>query len=539
MQFRMPPLVGRKNLGMLDGSASSGREIGSSRADESVFSSNRWPLLALLAALTAATIWIQLSTYPNHDVAWVLWGTREMLQGAEFGIDIIEPNPPLAWYLSMPTTALAMQLSWPLDWTFRIAVALASAISALCFGRLAGSGSASRQLVLTVVAATALLVLPGREFAQREHLAVLATPPYLGLVARRLDHQALPSLGLVLVIGVAAGLGFALKPYFLAVPLFVELVIQWKRRGRISLFRAENLAIGAVMVGYAAMVLLFNQEYLQRAVPLANEIYWSFNRPWQVIRFPLLPWLLMIVPVGVYAIYRQDNLGILLFAACLAFILAYVVQQKGYTYHRLPVTVIALVMLANLSTAGRKTLRLAASIAILSLFLVALRPVMAWWEVNKPGGTRTVEIDRILGSIDTHADNGRFLMVAVHPYPSFPASIYADGEYVSRTNSHWFLPATMQIRQGLARSPHAASIESNAREFILHDLSRQPDLVLIDSYAARHTDLLRNEDFVQFYEEDAAFRELWEDYREIEPIGKYRQFVRCSPRSDREGQMPQ
>src|SRR3954470_22199696 len=63
-------------------------------------------IVLVLLAIAALALWLQLRLYPNHDVAWVLGGAREMLHGAKYGRDIIEPNPPLAWYLSMPTTAL-------------------------------------------------------------------------------------------------------------------------------------------------------------------------------------------------------------------------------------------------------------------------------------------------------------------------------------------------------------------------------------------------------------------------------------------------
>ena len=47
-----------------------------------------------------------------------------MLNGAVFGRDIIEPNPPLAWYISMPPVWVAGQLDWPIAETFRAYVFL-------------------------------------------------------------------------------------------------------------------------------------------------------------------------------------------------------------------------------------------------------------------------------------------------------------------------------------------------------------------------------------------------------------------------------
>ena len=95
-----------------------------------------WLLASLIIAVpTTLALAIQLSTYPNHDVAWVLWGAREMMHGAIYGRDIIEPNPPLAWYLSMPTNALATALGVPLDIPFRLALMVGGVASALSLVR--------------------------------------------------------------------------------------------------------------------------------------------------------------------------------------------------------------------------------------------------------------------------------------------------------------------------------------------------------------------------------------------------------------------
>src|SRR5687767_14649253 len=90
----------------------------------------RIPAILILLAMSAVTLSVQLSVIPNHAVAWVLWGTREMLDGARWGRDVIEANPPLAWFLAMPTTALAGWINVPIDWTFRAAVTVAAAASA-------------------------------------------------------------------------------------------------------------------------------------------------------------------------------------------------------------------------------------------------------------------------------------------------------------------------------------------------------------------------------------------------------------------------
>ena len=419
-----------------------------------------------------------------------------------------------------------MQLGIPLDWTFRIAVALAAALSAGAFTRLLSNGSLPRSLFLCAVTAVALMLLPGREFGQREHLAVLAALPYVALVSRRIEKNTAPSNGVAIAMGIAAGLGFALKPYFLAVPALVELGGQILTRRQLRLFRAENLAIGGVMLAYALVILIFEQDYLWQSVPLANEIYWSFNRALHWLWEPLLFRLMFIVPITAFAIYQRDAAAVLLTAACCGFIFSFIIQQKGYHYHLLPISVMTLVILAHLAVRSGRLVSVTAAVATAAMFAVLVEPVAGWWNVNKPGGRRAAEIERIATSINAHAPNGKFLIVAVHPYPTFPTAIYTPAHHVSRTNSQWFMPAVVQIRSGLTERRDSASIERHAREFILHDLAREPDIVLIDKDSVRHTEASKSLDLLAFYQEDEEFRALWRNYLEIEPIGNYRQFVR-------------
>lgn len=485
-----------------------------------------WLIVFIVVPIAAATIFIQLNTYPNHDVAWVLWGARELLMGAKWGVDIIEPNPPLAWYLSIPSTVAAIWFGVPLDWTYRILVSSLAALSAGCFAWLLRQTTSRVGVgLLCVTAATCLLLLPGREFGQREHLAILAVFPLLALASRRAESESHFAQTPTIMIGLVAGVGVALKPYFLAVPLLVEVAVQLLSRRRVSLFRNENLALGAAVASYAGFLLIFEQEYLTQVVPLASEIYWSFDLPPMAIWPKLIQALALALPIAAYAIYKRDSLGIVLAASLCGFAASYLIQNKGYGYHLLPVSIISLVLVANFIVKAPRRLLPVAIVALFALAWVNVRPTLAWWDVNRPSGARTADVNRFRQTVATHSPNGRFLIVAVHPYPTFPVSIYTSARQVSRTNSHWFLPAVAQIRAGGATTTDGSAIERHARDFMLHDLAARPGLVLIDTNSRRHTVSPDQFDFLAFFNEDPAFRLAWNSYREIEPIGSFRQFV--------------
>lgn len=485
--------------------------------------------LVLIAAFGLA---LQLNAYPNHDVAWVLWGTREMLEGAVFGRDIIEPNPPLAWYLAMPSTWIAAQSGVPVAAAFQLAVAgfaLASVTSFDRILRLESVGKAASHLP-TLVAGMFIFVLVGRDFGQREHLMLIAVLPYLALVAARCRGKSVSSAAAI-TIGISAGLGFALKPYFLAVPLLIEgTALLLVRRWTFTL-RPEVLALGAT-VGLYAVSIVLQPDYLTGAVPLARQIYWSFDLPLQAVLLPLsLP-----LTAGFYGSYvatpERTALPLIMAAALAGFAIACIVQHKGYSYHLLPVSAGAALLMAvllNNENLGQQRRFVCAATLALLLASPAIN-ALKWWNLNAPAGSRASEVERLVKLVDEHAANGRFLAVAVHPYPAFPTALYTQADHVSRTNSQWFLPAVVQLRTKAtaATADELAMAERKAREFILNDLARQPDVVIIDSDSSRHTTSIANFDFVDFYLEDQHFRAAWSHYRETAPQGDFRIFVRLT-----------
>ncbi len=79
-------------------------------------------------------ILIQSTVYLNHDVGWVLRTASWMLQGKEFGRDIVDPSPPLIWYLSLPPALAASFTGLSEPTAFRLfAFLLVAAVLAICW----------------------------------------------------------------------------------------------------------------------------------------------------------------------------------------------------------------------------------------------------------------------------------------------------------------------------------------------------------------------------------------------------------------------
>src|SRR5688572_17432184 len=75
--------------------------------DADVRHKNRHHLLLLpLAALSPALFLLPI----NHDAVWQMWIGRQMLHGTGLYTDIVEVNPPLWFWISVPLAWLAQAL---------------------------------------------------------------------------------------------------------------------------------------------------------------------------------------------------------------------------------------------------------------------------------------------------------------------------------------------------------------------------------------------------------------------------------------------
>ena len=226
---------------------------------------------ALVLAALGLMLFVLLRTPMKDDIAWLLWVARQWLKGKRLYVDVIEVNPPLiVWISAIPVLAGDMLgvSAKPLALLLFAGAALGSAWTTARL--LLGLGPAFRCLPATFAAiACVLILMPGIEFGQREHLLTIAVLPHLAILIRSLEGQA---TGWRMATGnaVLAGLGAALKPRYLLCLGVVELV-GWLQRGfrlRLSPFVAFGVA-GL----YAAAILFLYPSFVDRAVPLALTLY--------------------------------------------------------------------------------------------------------------------------------------------------------------------------------------------------------------------------------------------------------------------------
>lgn len=500
----------------------------------------RWLRLAAFAPAAFFLVAILLPPL-NHDVAAVMDFSRRWLAGEALYTDLIDVNPPLIFILNLVPAALARwtilsQGQAILVCLLGFAFMLWRMTEALRRGRAEGPVEAA---VLTAVLPL-LLLAAGSDFGQRDVMMAMAAIPYCLLAARRIE--GLPTdRRLAIAVAVVAALGFALKPYFLAVPLLVEGLVLLRRGAA----KAKRDPVPWVMLGlwvaYLASIPLFFPAYAWQILPLAWEFYGDIHGPgpWRVLVTDVMGAAEVLLLFTVPLAFRRESgaFGQALAMAALGAFLAAWAQHKGWTYHVLPITLLGLgaLTVAAARWADRALPEGRARASAPALALVAASAILVyqlrggetpWREAAYYGETP----GRLAEWLDRNAHGQPVLVLSPDIFPVYPALTYADARQMLHTMSTWTLqgfyrscpageepyrdPSTMR------RSEYAV-FHTVAESFALH-----PPAALV---VARHANIPAcggRFDLLAYFARHPLFGETLERYAPAGEIDGYRLFVR-------------
>jgi hypothetical protein len=148
------------------------------------------------------------------------------MRGARLYIDVVEINPPLIIWLDTIPVALGHVLHVSSGVIYNaMTLGLVLASVCCCNSLLRRSLRDAPELRRTVVWALlfALLPLAREDFGEREHLFLALALPYVLLTIQSIGGDDIKP-GVSLPVGIAAGIGIALKPYFVTLFVAIEVV---------------------------------------------------------------------------------------------------------------------------------------------------------------------------------------------------------------------------------------------------------------------------------------------------------------------------
>ncbi len=487
----------------------------------------------MIAGLIVTGTIIQLSVPLNHDIAWVLHSSKMMVDGAEFGKDIIEPNPPLIWYMSMPVIILADLTGLSSTTVFRIVTALfATGSMVACYTILNRTSLASRKhFVQTVVFLLALFLFPlaWRDFGQREYFSLIAILPYAFMTVARLEGSK-PRFLKSIFTGVIAGIGIAFKPYMMLIPICIFCYSFFKERAKILLW-AEYYGMALSAIAYFLIIFLYSPAYISDVVPIVMKFYWGFNvTVWDV----LYAYSHLIAALGFWALLMAVNsikmtmFQVIILIVTGGFLFSLMAQLKGYTYHAFPAIVTALILIGSSffilkSSFLYKGIRPQFSKACFILIFVALlfgelKNSVEWTlnSVRKDEMLQTTHRE-IADEVDRLAVGGTFTSFTTHPFPNFPTALNVDAKWVGRSNSHMAIPAIVKsMEQGIEIDK---DVENFTFEQVLNVMQNfKPEVVMVDRRKFRHAIFESEFDFIDYYSQNSEFEKLWASYQKISSL---------------------
>jgi hypothetical protein len=499
-------------------------------------------LLRALALLPAVAFLLMVLAPPlNHDVAAILNFAERWVAGERLYRDLIDVNPPLIFVLTA-IPALIDRVS-PLDAVQALLACVVGCCAlawrwCLALRRGWAEGVVERAVLDALIPLAC--VLPAYDVGQREHLMALFALPYALLAARRMQGMR-TAAGLALGVSVAAALGFALKPHFLAVPLLVEALVMWRRGAAPALRDPLPWLMGGVWLLYLATLPLLFPSYLDFVVPLVMGFYLSNGG------------------IGLFDVLFTDKLGAALVAlllllpllawrgagaparavGCVALggLLSAWVQHKGWSYHVVPMAMatalaggwVAARWLDGALPSGRAAaaaplLAIACTFAIAAMHVRGESPWRQIWYWP-------LEEGKIASVLRREVAGERLLILSPDIYPVYPALNYARARSTLRTMNLWLLVgAYPDCPEGAAR--YREPWEMSRPEFLVYrtvaeDFARAPPGAVL---VAKNSGIPRcgaaEFDPIAYFSRHPAFEETWRHYTRIVHMDTYLLYLR-------------
>lgn len=288
-----------------------------------------------------AAICLQQAMYLHCDVSYLIEVANQMRMGGQYGNQILETNPPMILYLSLPMIYVANYFALPIAIGCRIIVfawiLISLVLSIILLRRLIHERFLFWSFFLAIEAV--LLFLPANQFGQREHFFVMMMLPYLWLACCRLENISIGNF-LAILVGVIASIGFAMKPYFLPPLILVELYLIIRKRSLLAWMRPEVLAIIAGISIYVITTYIYFPNYFTVLMPLLNLFYFAALHESLGYMFSNSIVLYGVASLVCYLILRRRDryrsFHAVLALATLGTMLTFLLTQTTWYYHLLP-----------------------------------------------------------------------------------------------------------------------------------------------------------------------------------------------------------
>lgn len=510
---------------------------------EYIIRSDQWKWI-IIAIILLSSIAIQSNLFLNSDISWLLDIVHRWFQGGNYQQNFFENNPPMILYLYAFPEWISEKMNFNHIIVIRVFTYLLSilslALSCKIVNKIFKDNDGLTKTSFLIGLTFCYWLLPVYEFGQREHWMIMLVMPYLLLAVLRCKGEAVFSKFSVL-IGVLAGIGFALKPHFLLTFVFIEIYLIIKTQKLSTWFRSEAVIVVFIVLAYLTSIFLFMPKYITAVLPYVwnfylNTVKESFFE--LVVNSIGITWLAAvifyfvlrkkIIDSDVYAIMVIANIG---------FMLVYLLQGRSWYYHAIPMFTISILLLLlfcarciqkinSLPSASFKYywINLYLIISIIVLFPLFFIYRLTTFNVNKKNSQQSY-INQLIQFVKNYPVKGSIYFFSASVVPSSTVVDYARVTSASRFPSFWMLPGIIKIQHSKLNDNKLKMID-DANYFItqavVEDFERNsPQLVFVDSLKYPSNFGTYPFDFIKYFSQDPKFKRIWSNYRYLEHINIY------------------
>jgi hypothetical protein len=475
---------------------------------------------------------IQANLFLNWDISGLLNSTRLMLAGGSYSHDFFTANPPMIFYLYMPPVLLTHFTGLNIILSFRFYIFFLAALSLIISYNLTQSIFDKQEKILKnlflITLLSVFLILPVQHLGQRDNLLVILTMPYLLLTVYRLQNNSIqPYYGIL--VGLLAGLGFAIKPHFLLTPLLIEIYYIYSTKKWFALIKPETITISLILCLYLASIFVFFPDFVSIVLPQTVASYYnSIAISWPDLLLNNIIYFCLASIMLFYVEYKSHPYKILittLLVSLIGFIFSYASQRTEFYYHLLPAFSIA-ILLISLFLGG--LLKKHFHIFTFAVTLLALSfPVYTVTLLYKDGLSYKKDIIESLTSFMQTQPPNRSIYFFTQSNYSSPLRDYIKLSDNQRFDCLWMVGNLVQQRDKEGDHALRQSLKNNHDQYfflnvIVDDIKKlNPDLIFVDirhinTWLGGHYSYF---DYIDYFSENPDFKDKWKNYRYLTTIG--------------------
>jgi hypothetical protein len=487
------------------------------------------PIVLLLVGLILLSLIVSLNLNPTSDITWRMHVASETLAGKEIYRDIIETNPPLWFWASLGWAHIANTINVSPYSVMCIGIHVLAGVAVFALDRLVvKSLNVWERCAILLGFVVAYLFVTIGEIGQREQALLVGSVLWLGLANMRLEGKAVP-VWLVLLVTVFGAYGFALKHYFIAIPVVVELGMLAVLKRDYRPIRLETLLLGVAAIVYGAAVIAFAPVFLSRILTLVLISYSSFG---SLMGAPLFERIVYTIAHSVYVVFplfvlpftkTKPKLVISLFVLMALTALIVALQMKGFRYHTLAGQGTTFILLSLLlgTALGRgvsrspREIRVAAFSLLTSAYIFVVVPTVSI--VKHQGQVVDAGLRNL---VFTEASDKRIAILSVAPEHAFYLLDRAKRIKWSRHYSMWMLPGLQTPNPGAKTELKRIEEFNRVRREFIADLTCQPPDIVVSETGEMIVKVVIPIDTIGYLKQDAAFA-AWFDaaYKPAEEFG--------------------